>query len=208
VNSALYAGIWLLVAQTGGAGTGTTPPPNLSQERGVPSAPADTETDPASPPPAPAPYRGVVLGPEARNPLPQPGSDPPRLIWTGFKMDGDRSEIFLQITRPVAHEISRPGGKVSAGLSVLLRNCRIHMRNNARRIDTSFFATPVREISARQRRRDVELSIAVKHRAVPEIRVQPGPDGTHFVVLSFAPKRSVGDPERGATSPPPLAPNY
>ena len=30
------------------------------------------------------------------------------------------------------------------GLSITLRKCRIHMRNNSRRLDTRFFATPVK----------------------------------------------------------------
>ena len=45
-------------------------------------------------------------GPEGRNPLPHPKSDPPRLVWTGFKMAGDRSELFLQTTRPVTFEVA------------------------------------------------------------------------------------------------------
>ncbi len=149
--------------------------------------------------PAPGPYQGVVPGTGARNPLPHPRSDPPRLIWTGFKMAGERSEIFLQTTRPVTHELG-PAGKVApkpGALSVVLRNCRIHLKNNARRIDTRFFATPVQGVSARQRRRDVEISIALKDAAAPDVRVDPGPDGTQFVVLSFGPGRA----ERAAVAP-------
>jgi hypothetical protein len=189
LNSALLAGLWL-IAQANPADPGEA------------SAPRS---------PAPGPYQGVVPGPEARNPLPHPRSDPPRLIWTGFKMAGDRSEIFLQTTRPVVHEMPPASGKAGearrGSLSLLLRNCRIHLRNNARKIDTRFFATPVQGVSARQRRKDVELSIALKEAAVPEVRVEPGPDGTQFVVLSFpAGTAEAAAPARPAAdlSPPDL----
>jgi hypothetical protein len=176
VKSSLTIGLWLTVA------SGSLYAGPIQDERLEEPAPAGS-----------AVYKGLA-GPEARNPLPQPKSEPPRLVWTGFKMAGDRSEIFLQTTRPVVHDLGAPG-KASASrpgsLSLLLRNCRIHLRNNARKIDTRFFATPVESVSARQRKKDVELQIALKDAAVPEIRVQEGPDGTHFVVVSFPPGRAA-----------------
>jgi hypothetical protein len=120
-------------------------------------------------------------------------------------MVGDRSEIFLQTTRPVQHELVPATGKAArpGAFSVLLRNCRIHMRNNARKIDTRFFATPVQGVSARQRRRDVELSVALKDAATPEVRTDPGPDGTQFLVLSFPAGPAAVEPVR---TPPPVSP--
>lgn len=186
MNTALYAGLWLLIAQ----GDGAVTPPALHE---MPSEGAESPSGV----PGRGPYQGVVPEPEARNPLPHPRSDPPRLIWTGFKMAGERSEIFLQTTRPVEHELAPATGKAAdkraGSLSVLLRNCRIHLRNNARKIDTRYFATPVQGVSARQRRRDVELTISLKDAVVPDIRVQTGLDGTNFLVLSFPAGRPVGD---------------
>ena len=194
-----------LVAHGTGRGSGrrrSGAPPRPLHEQSEPEP--DSSQAPAA---APEAYRGVVLGSEARNPLPQPQSDPPSLIWTGFKMAGDRSEIFLQTTRRVEHELtpSAASGGRPASLSVLLRNCRIHLSNNARRMDTRFFATPVQGISARQRRRDVEIRIALKQRATPEIRVEFSADGTQFVVLSF-PDGGAAGPGRTDTSPPPAEP--
>jgi hypothetical protein len=193
VNTSLYIGLWLTVA----SGTLGEPVPDERREEAAP--------------PAAAVYKGLA-GPEARNPLPQPKSDPPRLIWTGFKMNGDRSEIFLQTTREVTHELGAGKAGRPGALTLLLRNCRIHLRNNARKIDTRFFATPVQSVSARQRKKDVELQIALKDAAVPEVRVQPGPDGTHFVVVSFPPGRAAtaatpaaapaAEPAPGAIAPP------
>jgi hypothetical protein len=147
-------------------------------------------------------YAGLSLDPQARNPLPTPKDDPPRLIWTGFSPGAAGGEIFLQTTRQVAHDMSvTSGGGGRPTLSVFLRNCRIHMKNNARRIDTSFFATPVDGIVARQKRKDVELSIRLKESVVPVVRVAPGPDGSQLLVLSFP--APIAAAESGAAAPVP-----
>ncbi len=155
--------------------------------------------------PTPAPvagrYAGLSLGPEARNPLPIPKTDPPRLMWTGFSGAAAGGELFVQTTHKVSHELVV--GKAADGaptLSVLLRNCRIHWRNNARPIDTRFFATPVDGVQARQRRRDVELTVRLKEAASPVVRIEPRPDGTQLLVLAFpAPRRAT--PAAGDTAP-------
>lgn len=165
----------------------------LAQDAGPPAAP-DAE---------PKPYLGVVPGPEARNPLPMPKREPPRLVWTGFKMAGERSQIFLQTTRQVAYQV-QGGTAAKAGppgvLSVFLRNCRIHLRNNGRRLDTRFFATPVAEVSARQVRKDVELRIVLKEPAMPAPRVEAGPGGTEFLVLEFPAGRAEPSAPEPATA--------
>lgn len=130
-------------------------------------------------------YAGVAPGTDNKNPLAPPRNDPPRLVWTGFKMVGERSEIFLQTTRPVQYELSEAVGGAAPRMSVFLRNCRIHLKNNGRRLDTRFFATTVEEVSARQRRRDVEIVMSLEVTATPAVRTEPGPDGTTFLVLSF-----------------------
>jgi len=142
---------------------------------------------------APAPggggekYVGVIPGPNARNPLPPAKKAPPHLIWSGFKSgDGGGSQVFFQTNQSVTFEVVPSPGNPRE-LSVFLRNCRIHMRNNQRNLDTRFFATPVQGVSARQRRKDVELRIVLKEPSSPTPRTEAGPDGTQFVVLDFPP---------------------
>lgn len=169
-------------------------------ERFVPPAPGQSQapgvvrtTMPAAPrTPTPEelrePYAGLSLSPQAKNPLPPPKDDPPSLIWTGFAPGeaGRGGEIFLQTSRHIEHDISvakaAPG---ESALLVVLRNTRIHAKNNARKIDTRFFATPVNGVVARQRKRDVELTISLKQAVAPQVRSQPGPDGSEVIVLSF-----------------------
>jgi hypothetical protein len=170
----------------------------LAQEGAAPAG-----SDPAATGAMAKPYAGVNPGLEARNPLPMPSHDPPRLVWTGFKMSGDRSQVFLQTTRRVTYDVrTDPGGKAGAlELTVFLRNCRIHLRNNGRRLDTRFFATPVAEVSARQRRKDVELRILLKEPTTPAPRVEQGPAGSEFLVLEFPPGRAAPSPAEPAAAP-------
>jgi hypothetical protein len=179
VVGVLAVALWQ--GQPGAVAPAPLGPSVVEQEAGVvPSAPVTP----------PVKYAGVSPGGSGRNPLPTPKREPTHLVWTGFRMAGDRAEVFFQTSRPVEYEL-KPGaheGRGTAkgrGLSVFLRNCRIHYRNNSRSLDTRFFRTPVAGVSARQRRHDVELSIALKEDARPEPRTEVGPDGTHFLVLQF-----------------------
>ena len=174
---------------------GTTVEPPAVEQPLTPPSSGQPLDGPATPAPTLVGYGGVVPGVEGRNPLAHPKSDPPRLVWTGFKMAGDRSELFLQTTRPVTYELSARGPAGSAAgraprMSVFLRNCRIHLKNNGRKLDTRFFATPVEEVTARQRRRDVEILVSLEATTAPTARTEPGPDGTQFLVLSFPPGKA------------------
>jgi hypothetical protein len=188
LHSALLAGLSWLAAQTG-----PTEIP-ASGELAVPPSVDQSLDGAAAVPVRPGGYPGPAPGQDAKNPLAAPRNDPPRLVWTGFKMAGVQSEIFLQTTRPVLYELTQPsaGGRAGAPrLSVFLRNCRIHLKNNGRRLDTRFFATKVEEVSARQRRRDVEIIVELESPATPTMRTEPGPDGTHFLVLTFPAGQAV-----------------
>ncbi len=145
-------------------------------------------------------YDGVAPGAATKNPLPAaPVPEPPSLIWTGFQMNpaGDGSRVFIQTNKEVQYELAgealpdaakgkRAAKKASkSSVSVWLRNCRIHLKNNARNLDTRFFPTPVRGVSTHQHKRDVELRVALKEPVTAVPRTEPGPDGTHFLVLDF-----------------------
>lgn len=156
-------------------------------------------------------YVGVAPGPEARNPLPPASKAPPHLIWSGFQVNEQGSRVFFQTNLPVTFEVKpgdgERGGRTST-LSVFLRNCRIHLKNNRRNLDTRFFATPVSGVTAHQRRKDVELRIAFKEPTAATPRTEPGPDGTQFLVLDFAAgpgAAAAGTPAAPATDvvPPP-----
>jgi hypothetical protein len=111
-----------------------------------------------------------------------PKGGAPRLVWTGFQVTDEGSRVFVQTTAEVELEVVTGKG----GVTVTLHNCRIHMRNNSRTLDTRFFTSPVQQVSVHQRHRDVKLDIALKGPAQPTQRQEAGPDGTHFWVIDFA----------------------
>ena len=119
-----------------------------------------------------------------KNPLPKPNTGPPKLVWTGFQPSATGGRVFLQTTQSVTYD-TKPSPK---RLSLTLRNCRIHLKNNERDLNTSFFDTPVASVKVRQHRRDVEVTIGLKSAVTTSPREEDGPDGTKFVVLDFATK--------------------
>ena len=165
------------------------------------AAPSPTEaSSQATPTPTPAveqKYDGVVPGPTGKNPLPSaPTGGGPHLVWTGFQMTSTGSRVFLQTTSAVQFDL-KEGAVGKAGksvLSVVLHDCRIHMANNRRRIDTRFFATPVAGISARHKRHDVEVQISLREAASTTPHSETGPDGTQFLVMDFPPGRPAPIP--------------
>ncbi len=143
--------------------------------------PGDNAQNAGAPPAEPEEYIGVAPGSGNKNPLPKPESGPPKLVWTGFQPSEAGGRVFLQTTQAVTYD-TKAGGK---RLFVTLRNCRIHLKNNERHLNTSFFDTPVASVSVRQRRQDIEVTIGLKSQVATSPRVQDGPDGTKFVVLDF-----------------------
>lgn len=145
---------------------------------------ADAAEEEAEAPANPDAYIGVAPGSENKNPLPPAESDSPKLVWTGFQPSAEGGRVFLQTTLPVTYDV-KSGGKQ---FSLMLRNCRIHLKNNERDLDTRFFDTPVAGVKARQRRKDVEVMISLKVPVEASPRVEEGPAGTKFVVLDFPAK--------------------
>ena len=173
---------------TGGAAAAL---PKVAPEAPAIAPPASldkTFDEPGAPGTGGEKYVGVIPGPESKNPLPRAKKAPPHLIWSGFKSgEGGGSQVFFQTNLPVTFEVVPSTAANPKEMSVFLKNCRIHLRNNGRNLDTRFFATPVEGVSARQRRKDVELRIALKEPTTPTPRTEPGPDGSQFLVLEFPP---------------------
>jgi hypothetical protein len=144
--------------------------------------------------PAPSP---ALAAPRAFSVTPGIGATPltswpkggaPRLVWTGFQVIDGGSRVFVQVTRDVDVDVQPTGD----GLAVTLRKCRIHMRNNRRRLDTRFFPTPVKAVTVRQRRGGVELHIALREPVAARQHKQEGPAGSQFWMLDFGPAQAAG----------------
>lgn len=72
----------------------------------------------------------------------------PLVTWVGYldREDGAGSQVFLQLNRDAQVEQTVAGGK----LYVTVSGARFASKNERRRIDLRYFATPVREINGRQ----------------------------------------------------------
>jgi hypothetical protein len=149
----------------------------LADDVGGKPALAKTDTAPSNP----DVYVGVAPGSANKNPLPKPETGAPLLVWTGFVPSEAGGKVFLQTTMPVTFD-AKDGGKQ---LSLTLHNCKIHLKNNQRDLNTSFFNTPVAGIKTRQHKRDVEVVISLKSAMTAVPRMEDGPDGTKFVVIDF-----------------------
>jgi hypothetical protein len=140
------------------------------------------------PAPAATPPPFAVAPGGAGSPLAAwPKGGPPRVVWTGFQLTDGGARVFVQTSDPVELELKT----VKDGVTVTLHNCRVHMRNNARTLDTRFFASPIKQVAVHQRRRDVELAIALKEPAASTPRQEAGPNGTHFWIVDVAPSAAA-----------------
>jgi len=152
-------------------------------------ASAETVAVVSRPPPA-ADAASTSTGerPLVGTPMSWPKTGPARVVWTGFQMSGDGgSRVYLQTTNDV--EVSVKASK--DGLTVTVHNCRIHVRNGGRPLDTRFFSTPVKSVSLSQRKKDVALLIGLKAPLEATPRREPGPNGSQFWVLDFPSGKSI-----------------
>jgi hypothetical protein len=164
--------------------------------------PTDQSASEASGPPG-GKYGGVTPEGKENNPLPQAPASPPSLIWTGFQPTATGSRVFFQTTGLVEFEV-KEGHLSKAGhstLTVLLRGCRIFMANNRRKLDTRAFVTPVQSISAKQRRKDVEVLITLREPASSTPGTEAGPNGTRFLVFDFPPGKPAPLEEKSPAGP-------
>ena len=155
---------------------------------GVAPAYAQTEAVVRRPPP-PATSAGETADrPLTGTPMPWPKGGPVRVVWTGFQMNGEASRVYLQAPGDVEVSVAT----TKDGLTVTAHDCRLHVRNGRRPLDTRFFRTPVRSVSLSQRKKDVALLISL---AQPVGDVVPhkeaGPNGSQFWVIDFPPAKAI-----------------
>lgn len=127
-------------------------------------------------------YRGVVPG---------HGIVPPRarmlknarqnlVTWPGFEMTPSGSRIFIQSLRPITYTRADEANRVV----FVLRNTRIHLRNNRNPLVTENFNTPVGTAYLRPRGRDTLLILDMKVGSSPSIS-QVNEGGYSFLFLDF-----------------------
>jgi len=104
------------------------------------------------------------------------------LLWPGFQLKNGHGLVFLQFNTRQTYRISQKGRT----LKLTFPGCRVHMRNNRRRIVTRYFSTIVDSIWARKRRKRVEVVVRLKRSAQPLIRWHSGKNHP-FLLITFSP---------------------
>jgi hypothetical protein len=126
-------------------------------------------------------YSGVRPGKSGQLPGAPKAGGAPFLTWSGFMMTEAGSRVFLQLTQQVQYTVAQSPKE----LALTLKGCRIHKRNNARPVNTRFFATPVAKVQARQRGRDVVVTIGLRKPVSVQPRLETGEGGYQFLMLDF-----------------------
>ena len=129
-------------------------------------------------------YDGVSPGSSNVPPrAPDPGGAGPLLMtWPGFQQRPDgASRFFLQTTGPVQVEQKNEDGR----FVLLLKNTRLHLRNNRRPLETRYFNTPVSSARIERRGRDLAFVLSLRGQVTPMVSTQQGAGGYNFILLEF-----------------------
>jgi len=110
------------------------------------------------------------------------GVQPVVLTWTGFERKPRSSRAFFQLSSGTAYQVDRQGFIIS----LRLPNTSVSVRNNARRLDTSYFRTPLTEVSLRKDGADLIITMELRREAAPSIQITEGQNGYKLLVVEFA----------------------
>jgi len=133
-------------------------------------------------------YAGVTPGSETSDNLPPKAEEIPEgalmLTWPGFMMHKDGGScFFVQTSQPVQTAYKRSEGR----LELVLRNTRVHLKNNFLPLETQFFDTPVtRATVQRKSQKDVVMVFEMREDVMPTITQKKGKDGFNYVFVKFA----------------------
>jgi hypothetical protein len=129
----------------------------------------------------------VTPGSESSDNLPPKAEEIPEgalmLTWPGFMMHKDGGScFFVQTSQPVETAYKRSEGR----LELVLRNTRVHLKNNYRPLETQFFDTPVmRATVQRKSQKDVVMLFEMREDVMPAITQKKGKDGFNYVFVKF-----------------------
>lgn len=122
---------------------------------------------------------------------------PVLMTWTGFERAPEGSRVYFQLNGPVAHEMQQDG----LVLKVRMRNTKVNVKNNARRLDMRYFETPVREVRVRRVGKDTEATIELKRAAHADVALVDGKAGYKLLTVQFDDARPGGSGSGGAGDP-------
>ena len=143
-------------------------------------------------------YQGVSPG--GGNPPPKVESIPKgkaMVTWSGFQMlEGGGSRFFIQTTRPVKIETKKSRGR----FVLVLKNTRVHLKNNTRPLETEFFDTPVSRATVQRRGRgNAAMVFEMREDVTPTVTREKGKDGYAYILVDFKPTAAQTDLSKPGT---------
>ena len=129
-------------------------------------------------------YSGVSVQGNHVPPFPakQVGAPPTVMTWTGFERAPEGSRVFFQLSGAATHSVDRKGQTIR----IRMRNTKVNVRNNMRRLDLRYFKTPVRTVKVGRKGRDTVATIVLKREAEPEVKIIDGKAGYKLLVVQFS----------------------
>ena len=116
------------------------------------------------------------------HPVQDLGNKPSTLTWAGFERTATGSRVFFQLSSEADYTVKQKDGV----LTIRMRRTKVNVRNNLRRLDLSYFKTPVQTVKVRRKGRDAVATIKLKRDASPDISfVDGGGSGYKLLVVTF-----------------------
>lgn len=126
------------------------------------------------------------------------GNRPATMTWAGFERTATGSRVFFQLSAEADYTVKQKDGVIT----VRMRKTKVNVRNNLRRLDLSYFKTPVKSVKVRRKGRDAVATISLKREATPDVSfVDGGGSGYTLLVLSFTHTSNNGVQAPTRTSP-------
>ncbi|MSP60626.1 MAG: hypothetical protein EXR72_09860 [Myxococcales bacterium] len=138
----------------------------------------------AEEPRLPTTYGGVTPG--APNLPPHPPRLPikgkqQRMTWPGFQVREGIPTVFLQLTGPVEWSVAEHPGRIV----YTLKDTTVPLKNNRRPLRAGEFGTAVKDIDARPKGRDVQVTIQVKQNVGHRERTEDAAGGFKLLVVEL-----------------------
>lgn len=130
-------------------------------------------------------YSGVSV--QGNQLPPHPARDlegkPAVLTWAGFERTATGSRVFFQLSAEAEYEVKEKNGV----LRIRMRKTKVNVRNNLRRLDLSYFKTPVKTVKVTRKGRDAVATVTLKQESAPSISYVDGASGSGYklLVISF-----------------------
>lgn len=146
-------------------------------------------------------YQGVTIGGENLPPFaPESLGGAAVMTWTGFEGEkgGVGSHVFFQLSSPVSPNMVQQPDIIT----LRLPNTSVNVKNNMRRLDTTYFKTPVASVTISRDGADTVIKMRLRRPAQATVGTREGANGYKLLVVQFPIDSLAGPAPAPAPTPP------